>query len=164
MRKSLWIMLAVMVVAVAAPAVRADGVFAITFSGTGAPTVVGSNLLDYNSTLGQFTTPTLEILFDGMDIILDNAFQNVDPSDPFFVWLGPNFDGTIEVIDQCCKPARFLFSGKTTSIMPQLAGSVTLTEQTVPTPEPSSYALMLLGVGLVFVMRKRIGQSLPQAS
>ena len=34
----------------------------------------------------------------------------------------------------------------------------------VATPEPSSYALMLLGVGLVFVLRKRIGQSLPQAS
>jgi PEP-CTERM motif len=163
MRKSLWIILAVMVVAVAAPAVRADGVFAITFSGTGAPTVVGSNLLDYNSTLGQFTTPTLEILFDGMDIILDNAFENVAPSDPF-EWLGPNFDGTIEVIDECCKPAHVLFSGKITSSIPQLGGFVTLTEQTVPTPEPSSYALMLLGVGLVFVMRKRIGQSLPQAS
>ena len=34
----------------------------------------------------------------------------------------------------------------------------------VAAPEPSSYALMLLGVGLVFVMRKRIGQRLPQAS
>jgi hypothetical protein len=34
----------------------------------------------------------------------------------------------------------------------------------VATPEPSSVALMLLGVGLVFVMRKRIGQRLPQAS
>ena len=38
-----------------------------------------------------------------------------------------------------------------------------LTEATVA-PEPSSFALMLLGVGLVFVMRKRIGQGLPQAS
>ena len=34
----------------------------------------------------------------------------------------------------------------------------------VAAPEPSSVALMLLGVGLVFVMRKRIGQHLPQAS
>ena len=31
-------------------------------------------------------------------------------------------------------------------------------------PEPSSVALMLLGVGLVFAMRKRTGQRLPQAS
>jgi hypothetical protein len=34
----------------------------------------------------------------------------------------------------------------------------------VSAPEPSSVALMLLGVGLVFVLRKRIGQRLPQAS
>ena len=51
-----------------------------------------------------------------------------------------------------------------------LGGSFTLddatytTSSTVPTPEPSSVALMLLGVGLVFVMRKRIAQRLPQAS
>jgi len=31
----------------------------------------------------------------------------------------------------------------------------------VATPEPSSVALMLLGIGLVFVMRKRIGRRLP---
>jgi hypothetical protein len=34
----------------------------------------------------------------------------------------------------------------------------------VTAPEPSSVALMLLGVGLVFAMRKRVGQRLPQAS
>ena len=38
-----------------------------------------------------------------------------------------------------------------------------LTQPVTPAPEPSSVALMLLGVGLVFVMRKRIGQRLPQA-
>jgi len=31
-------------------------------------------------------------------------------------------------------------------------------------PEPSSIALMLAGIGLLLVMRKRIGQGLPQAS
>jgi len=34
----------------------------------------------------------------------------------------------------------------------------------VATPEPSSVAFMLLGIGLVFVMRKRIGRRLPKAS
>jgi len=34
----------------------------------------------------------------------------------------------------------------------------------VAMPEPSSAGLMLLGVGLVLLMRKRIGQRLPQAS
>ena len=40
----------------------------------------------------------------------------------------------------------------------------TVTFPAVTTPEPSSAGLMLLGVGLVLLMRKRIGQRLPQAS
>jgi len=40
----------------------------------------------------------------------------------------------------------------------------TLSFAVVAAPQPSSVALMLLGVGLVLVMRKRIGQRLPQAS
>jgi PEP-CTERM motif-containing protein len=40
----------------------------------------------------------------------------------------------------------------------------TFTPASATVPEPSSIALMLLGVGLLFVMRKRIGQGLPQAS
>ena len=35
---------------------------------------------------------------------------------------------------------------------------------TIPAPEPSSVALMLLGVGLVFVVRKRTGAGLSRAS
>jgi hypothetical protein len=45
-----------------------------------------------------------------------------------------------------------------------LINTGTITPTITPAPEPSSVALMLLGVGLVFVMRKRIGQRLPQAS
>ena len=44
-------------------------------------------------------------------------------------------------------------------------GSVTYgTPAPVTTPEPSSLALILLGLGALLVMRKRIGQGLPQAS
>jgi hypothetical protein len=39
-----------------------------------------------------------------------------------------------------------------------------LTFTPVTAPEPSSVTLMLAGVGLVLVMRKRIGRRLPQAS
>jgi uncharacterized protein (TIGR03118 family) len=42
-----------------------------------------------------------------------------------------------------------------------LFGSVTATGSVTSTPEPSSVALMLLGLGLVFVLRKRVGQGLP---
>ena len=34
----------------------------------------------------------------------------------------------------------------------------------VAAPEPSSVALMLLGIGLLFAMRKRVSAGLPQAS
>jgi hypothetical protein len=34
----------------------------------------------------------------------------------------------------------------------------------VPNPEPATGGLMLLGIGLVFVMRKRIAERLPQTS
>jgi hypothetical protein len=42
------------------------------------------------------------------------------------------------------------------------SGTLTFTPQAAP--EPSSVALLLLGVGLVFVMRKRIGLRLPHDS
>jgi hypothetical protein len=42
--------------------------------------------------------------------------------------------------------------------------SGTYTGFIVTAPEPSSVALMLAGIGLLLVMRKRIGQRLPQAN
>jgi len=50
---------------------------------------------------------------------------------------------------------------------PSTDDSGALTFAAVATPEPSSLALMLIGIGLlgfVTVLRKRIGQGLPQAS
>jgi hypothetical protein len=70
---------------------------------------------------------------------------------------------TFDIVDQ----TNQMGSGQT--IDTPLGGSVqeddgALAFAPVAAPEPSSVALMLLGVGLVFVMRKRIGQGLPQAS
>jgi hypothetical protein len=81
------------------------------------------------------------------------------------VTFGPanlNADGSLTLMAQsfnnpilgcpgCGDPTGFVLEGD-------------IVTSTVATPEPSSVALMLLGVGLVFVMRKRIGQRLPQAS
>jgi hypothetical protein len=162
MRKSLWIMLAVLLVVIGAPAAHADGVFAITFSGAGAPTVVGSNLLDYNSTSMEFTTPTLTINFDGQTFSLVNqGFTDISPTD-VFSWAGVGGGGF--GISPSGTKAR-IYSGSVPGDFTDVVqfGDVTFTAQT-PVPEPSSVALMLLGVGLVFVMRKRIGHGLPQAS
>jgi PEP-CTERM motif len=153
MRKTLWIMLAVLLVAIAAPAVHADGVYAITFNGPGAPTVVGSDLLDYNSTLKEFTTPSLEIMFDGLTVTLDNQnFAGAFPTDRFS-WGGPFVDGNFDISETLL--GENIYSGALPSSAAFDDGSVTLTAQTVPAPEPSSVALMLLGVGLVFGMQKR---------
>jgi len=57
------------------------------------------------------------------------------------------------------------FKAGNVNLIDDVVGSTAAFEPTVvAAPEPSSVALMLLGVGLVFVMRKRIGQGLPQAS
>jgi len=63
-----------------------------------------------------------------------------------------NTDGTFDT------GPTWAFSGSGTA--PYGSGGVCFTS----VPEPSSVALMLLGVGAVFVMRKRRGQGLPQAS
>jgi hypothetical protein len=57
-------MLAILLVAIGAPSVRADSVYAITFFDgffDGHPTVVGSNLLDFDSISQSFTTPSLTV-------------------------------------------------------------------------------------------------------
>jgi len=44
------------------------------------------------------------------------------------------------------------------------SGTLTFTQGTPAMPEPGTVALMLVGVGLVFVIRKRIARGLPQAA
>ena len=56
------------------------------------------------------------------------------------------------------------YSTPGTYVSPNFAHDTLVVTAAVAAPEPSSVALMLLGVGLVFVTRKRIGQGLPQAS
>ena len=162
MRKSLWIMLAALVVAIGAPRAHADSVYAISFSGDAS--VVGSNLLDYNSTSMEFTTPSLEVMFDGFTITLaTTSTSGVSPNDPFTWAIG---GGGCDCFAAITDVSPFVFFPIYLGSVPQAVGfnggSVTFTAVTAP--EPSSIALMLLGVGLVFVMRKRIGHGLPQAS
>jgi PEP-CTERM motif len=74
---------------------------------------------------------------------------------------GCNFAGEIQSDDGF---ALSDYSTPGTYVSPNFAHDTLVVTAAVAAPEPSSVALMLLGVGLVFVMRKRVGQGLPQAS
>jgi hypothetical protein len=73
---------------VSAPAARADA-FAVALSGADAPTIVGSNVLIYNPTTGQFTTPSITFAFDSVDYTLNLASTpdaNSPPTSDTIVW------------------------------------------------------------------------------
>jgi hypothetical protein len=73
---------------------------------------------------------------------------------------GFSFESTSSLVGQI----QYAFSAVSNGIGDSGRGFVAGPTGAVAAPEPSSVALMLLGVGLVFVMRKRIGQRLPQAN
>ena len=173
MRKSFWIILAVLFVAVSAPKADADtfdATFTITNlnsscatceiipSATGpvvfpAPTPISILLTEelFDEPLTGPVTRTLPAL-SLPTTLYDWSFTDTSTTAAFTISIGGSPLLTID------------YSGL--SLESQLAGiseSGTLSFAPVNAPEPSSYALMLLGVGLVMVMRKRIGQGLPQA-
>jgi hypothetical protein len=168
MRKSLWIILIALFVAIGAPNAHADGTtYAISFTGTDAPTVVGSDLLFFDSTLDEFTTPTLEIDYFGSDITLDATL--LGPTDPLthtYVWGADMF--AFEASDLPAGLNLYIASAITGCQSLEnfgCEGGVVLTAQTPPQmPEPASYGLLFLGIGLVLAMRKRIARALPRAS
>jgi hypothetical protein len=109
--------------------------------GTQAPQLVSrSTMLNNGATVGfAYDAPTPSTFGPGTTstaLIIETDAKNFKA-------------GNVNVIDDVV--------GSTAAFEP--AGAVT-----VATPEPSSVALTLVGVGLVFVMRKRIGQGHPQTS
>jgi hypothetical protein len=174
MRKSLWITLAVLLVAIGAPIAHADTVFTVTGSFDDGAILSGTATI--NTTTGLVTAFDLSTT----GAFVSGPYTTVDPGQ------GP-FNGQYSVSSTLSNSSiDFLFPSG--SLVGYAGGSLcslplncpyvsfltapsgnfalasgSLTPQ-VTTPEPSSVALMLLGVGLVFVMRKRIGQRLPQAS
>jgi PEP-CTERM motif len=169
MRKSLWIMLAVLLVAIGAPAALADSVetFDVSASpgdirGTFSVDVTSGTILSVDIT--AFDLPDFTILASSgaasgvwelfaRDPTLSNLiglFFTTNPTAGSLV----GFTGGFITND-----SELIVAGGP----PEDIGPGTITPAAVAAPEPSSVALMLLGVGLVFVMRKRIGQRLPQA-
>jgi hypothetical protein len=180
MPKSLWIILAVLAVAVGAPYASAD---IVTLDLSGSLTPAGEACSPSGCTLGgdiviNNTTGTVT----SVDFTVAGESPSVGPFNTFieFVAIG----STLVTNDSAGDVFTLLLSGNPGTLVGYTGGAIlagaidgsmgtvfsvntgaALTEaEAVAAPEPSSVALMLLGVGLVFVTRKRIGQGLPQAS
>lgn len=173
MRKSLWIILAVLLVAIAPPAARADTV-TLDLSGSLTPvtgacspscTLGGDIVID--NTAGTVTS---------VDFTVAGESPSVGPFNTFDGFLGGGVglitgDSAGNIFEIFLSRTLVGYTGGAiggsivgnTGLLFDVNTSAALTEA-VAAPEPSTVALMLLGVGLVFVMRKHIGQSLPQAS
>jgi hypothetical protein len=199
MRSSLWITLAVLLVAIGAPNAHADTV-TLDVSGTMTASAPGS-------CLGSTVLPLCTL---GGDIVINNTTGAIISVDVTITGASPTFGPfttAIQLFDfglgrtllrirgpasQGLSVIDLVFDTPTPGSLVNYDGgaltTATSAESTqapcsvgtnppciyflstgeltpaVAAPEPSSVALMLLGIGLVFVMRKRIGQRLPQAS
>jgi hypothetical protein len=149
MRKSLWIMLAILLVAIAAPNAHAD----VTPYGTYTVECLGPCASDPTVTIDS-TRIDFTVFGNSVDITgLALTAGNLE---------GWNIDNGLLSITDVTSGVPVVAPISLTFPTSNEAGL--FLPGTVPTPEPGSLGLMLLGVGLAFVLRKRVGQGLPQAS
>ena len=162
MRKSLWIVLAVIVVAVSAPNAYSDS---FTYSYTD-----NSFTLHYSFTTAAIPAVTMETTVPASDLTASSVTSGcvissvvLDANESAFS--GSASGGTNATFTGCALLGIFGndefaladYSTPGTYVSPN-DSSVTLvvtSAGSVAAPEPSSVALMLLGVGLVFVLQKR---------
>jgi len=166
MRKLLWIMLAVMVVAVSAPNAHGDG-FTPTITCTGLPVAACTPPPFAIFTPGA-PVGTVEIGLPSVGISISMDLNSGGaPTDTFDWALGTGSAGGVNEFILDVNTGQGIgvpFTCASISSVPGLhCGDGTLTFTPVAAPEPSSVALMLLGVGILFVMRKRVGYSRPSA-
>jgi hypothetical protein len=161
MQKSLWIILSALLLSIVAPNAHADS-FTPTFTclGTCVSTPTAPNV--------SFPPNAITETWDGFTVTL-----SLDPSDKptdDYSW-----NNSIQVVDELEDRVFFLIvdtTNNTFSFNQNLLGPQAehprdtglLSISRVATPEPSSLALMLPGIGLVFLVRKRTGPALSRAS
>jgi hypothetical protein len=164
----MWVILAVLFVAIGAPAAHADS-YTITFSGGTTQPV---------ATVSGFSGDVLS--FDGVSDMGVNINVNgpiflgttAMPQDDTYTWsILPESDGvdafilvdgtSVTAVESnfpiFTYPDPFLFD----------SGTAVVTDTSIATPEPGTSVLMLIGIGslgLMMVLRKRIAQGLPQAT
>jgi hypothetical protein len=170
MRKSLWMILAVLFLAIGAPISRADSITDYTLSFTltdGSPNAASGGAVIFNNTAGVISP--FEVDWNGVTF----DFSEVAISDLSLtgLWSGCTVpDGMTCGVDEL---SNFAFANEGVTDVVQVgsnapsasANAVALgTYQliAVAAPEPGSAAFMLTGVGLVLVMRKRLALRHPQ--
>jgi PEP-CTERM motif len=182
MRKTLWIVPALLIFAtVVAPCVRAD---TVTFTCTGDNNVENPSPPPFQGPCVEatpiapdvtFPGPTLEISWytaanpNPIDITLPSTSNIVDTA--VYYWLASNsgffiFDSLGNGIGYAAAdttlPADAPLPNGTTGLSE--TGTLTFTSGSVATPEPGTITLMLIGIALVLVMRKRIARGLPRVT
>jgi hypothetical protein len=165
MRKSFWIVLALLVVGGAQVAHADSFTYAYTdtkfgfswtteaISAVTMPTTVPTADLTATSTSGLSAGCTIS------SVVLDSpglGVVGVGRTDTFF---NPPFPCGLGGIDS---DDRFTLTDYSTpGTYAGAPGNTLVVTAVATTPEPSSVALMLLGVGILFVTRKRMGHSRP---
>jgi hypothetical protein len=190
MQKSLWVLLTVLLGASAGIA-RAD-VVTLDVTGSLTPSTVTAMCTPVPCTLGGdivLDPATGTIL--SVDVTMSGASPSVGPftvfdsagfflNDQLFIQFSSagyaaqlylRVPCTTDCIDLVGYAGGTILGGNVTVSPPgplvqwsMLTGTGALTPAVGAVPEPRTITLMLLGVGLVFAMRKRIAQGLQQAS
>ena len=183
MRSSLWITLAVLLVAIGAPNAHADTVTldvsgSLIAQGVASCSASGCTLggdIVINNTTGAVISedvtvsgesPSVGPFTQNFGIGTSSGLTQLTIDDSVFnilnlVFSTPTEGSLIGYTGGPISPITAMSCGSG-CVLRLTSGA--LTQPVTPAPEPSSAALMLLGVGLAFAMRKRIGQRLPQAS
>ena len=173
MRKALWTILAVLVVAFGAPAANADTLYTYQFTFTGLgldltftteasaavttqTTINAADLASYALT-GSYWSGT-----DLASVTLDNnelPYWIIINSTGFQALYTVGLELASPVLTNLSTPGTYIYNGGSEFGIEQLV----ITAMPVQTPEPATLVLMLLGVWLVLVMRKRMGHIPPKA-
>ena len=162
MRKSLWIVLALLVVG-GAPIAHADS-YAATFTCTS-----GCNTPPTAPDV-TFPSPILTVTFKGLTFDFPARPSGELPGDDYG-WsqgisscgvVGPLICAELDITDFSRDETLPSFVHNPPLNFGTAAGDLTFSK--VSAPEPSSLALIPLGLGALLVMRKRMGHSRPSAA
>jgi PEP-CTERM motif len=155
MRKSLWIVpVLTLIAAIGAPTAHAS-MYTPTFTCTGTCVSVPT------APDVSFPSPTsITVTWDSAVFVVSLASPDL-PTDTYG-WHGNNINyPVIDIADATTGTSAIAIGTGPAGSADEIGG---LSFTALSTPEPSSFALMLAGVGLLFVMRKRLATSVQQAS